>query len=82
MKQRHLILALLLVAEFSARAATVTGNMLDIFGNAAGTSVRFVPALGDRTNIPDHPRSARITNGLFSVWLAGGFYDADLCRTR
>lgn len=80
MKQRHLILALLLVAEFSARAATVTGNMLDIFGNAAGTSVRFVPsgplAIGTNTYL-DYPRSARITNGLFSVWLAGGFYDAD-----
>lgn len=80
MKQRHLTLALLLVAAFSARAATVTGNMLDIFGNAAGTSVRFVPsgplAIGTNTYL-DYPRSARITNGLFSVWLAGGFYDAD-----
>jgi hypothetical protein len=33
-------------------------------------------AIGTNTYL-DYPRSARITNGLFSVWLAGGFYDAD-----
>lgn len=74
-----LVYALLLLAS-SVQAATVVGNMLDIFGNAAGTSVRFVPsgplAIGTNTYL-DYPRSARITNGLFSVWLAGGFYDAD-----
>lgn len=78
---RFAVVALCLcVGAAGGRGATVTGNMLDIFGNAAGTSVRFVPsgplAIGTNTYL-DYPRSARITNGLFSVWLAGGFYDAD-----
>lgn len=74
-----LILSLLTSA---ATAATVTGNIYDITGQTLKISPLFKPLATPvpwNTNgiVLDVARSARSTNGAFSIYLVGGFYSAD-----
>ena len=78
---KRLLFFLLLALPCSG--ATLIGNLIDVFGQTytpAQTYVKFTPgsatALGSST-VLDIPRRANITNGAFSAYLVGGYYNAD-----
>lgn len=75
---KHLLTILLALTCFTANAATVTGNLIDLFGENAGGTITFSNTLGAQiigtTINVSKPKSVALTSGAFTNVLVTGNY--------
>lgn len=75
---KHLLSILLALTCFTANAATVTGNLIDLFGENAGGTITFSNTLGAQiigtTINVSKPKSVALTSGAFTNILVTGNY--------